>query len=308
MTDIELPNPHSRLEHYLGIIAGQEGAVLPKGIQSRLELYLLYIIENGSGSADISAIVPEYDPTLTYSEGSLVSHEKLIYIALEDNITGEWDETKWQETNIAEALTYLDERISALGNIGKYLAIWDCTTGLPTTPPPQGTPYTYTTGDYYIIGKVGTTNYMPDGTTYTGEASTTPDTGDPQVLDMYRFDGATWAWLDFGQQFRQILTNYYTKSESDSRYALLTALNNYYTKTEADAKYALITALNNYYTKTESDNRYALITALNNYYNKAQADAKFAAKEDVMTAQTVVCYDQNGVAHTYEVNMQEVNV
>lgn len=216
MADIELPNPHSRLEHYLGIIAGQEGAVLPKGIQSRLELYLRYIIENGSGSADISAIVPEYDPTLTYSEGSLVSHEKLIYIALEDNITGEWDPTKWQETNIAEALTYLDERISALGNIGKYLAIWDCTTGSPTTPPPQGTPYAYTTGDYYIIGKVGTTNYMPDGTTYIGEASTTPDTGSPQVLDMYRFDGATWSWLDFGQQFRQILLDYSTTAQMNA--------------------------------------------------------------------------------------------
>lgn len=251
MTDIELPNPHSRLEHYLGIIAGQEGAVLPKGIQSRLELYLLYIIEHGGGgSADIGAIVPEYDPTKTYEEGSLASHENLIYIALEDNITGEWDETKWQETNIAEALTYLDERISALGNIGKYLATWDCTTGLPTTPPPQGTPYAYTTGDYYIIGKVGTTNYMPDGTTYTGEASTTVDTGNPQVLDMYRFDGATWTWLDFGQQFRQILNGYYTKTESDSRYA---------------------------------------------------------AKSSVKTAQNVTCYDQDGVAHVYSINMQEVN-
>lgn len=49
--DITLPNPNqSRIESYLGVIVGQEGAVIPEGIEpSRIELYLQYIIEHGTG-------------------------------------------------------------------------------------------------------------------------------------------------------------------------------------------------------------------------------------------------------------------
>lgn len=61
------------------------------------------------------------------------------------------------------------------------------------------------------------------------------------------------------------LSNYYTKTQSDARYALASALSNYYTKTEADNKYALSSSLANYYTKTEADNKYALASALSGY-------------------------------------------
>lgn len=81
-------------------------------------------------------------------------------------------------------------------NIGKFLALWDCSTGLPETDPADGVPYTYTTGDFYIISAVdSTTNYMPNGSTYDGTASTTADSGHTEINDMYFYDGALWRRL-----------------------------------------------------------------------------------------------------------------
>lgn len=50
--------------------------------------------------------------------------------------------------------------------IGHFLSLWDATTGKPVTDPTT-LPYIYNTGDYFIVSKVGTTNYRPDGTEYT---------------------------------------------------------------------------------------------------------------------------------------------
>lgn len=104
------------------------------------------------------------------------------------------------------------EMLSKISGIGRYLAVWDCTTGLPTTNPTT-LPYNYIRGDYFIIGKVGTTNYMPDGAQYTGAASTTVDSSTPHVLDMYRYDGSSWALLEFGEEFRTILQDYEKKGK-----------------------------------------------------------------------------------------------
>lgn len=80
--------------------------------------------------------------------------------------------------------------------VGKFLALWDCSTGLPETDPADGVPYTYTTGDFYIVSGVdNTTNYMPNGTSYDGTASTTVDSGSPKINDMYFYDGALWRRL-----------------------------------------------------------------------------------------------------------------
>lgn len=62
-------------------------------------------------------------------------------------------------------------------------------------------------------------------------------------------------WEELGTQTVD-LTDYYTKTEADAKFALQSALSGYYTKTEADGKFALATSLGNYYTKTESGNLY----------------------------------------------------
>lgn len=85
----------------------------------------------------------------------------------------------------------IQNQIDALSGRGKFLAVWNPQTGLPSTNP--GTlPYTYKTGDYYIVGTVGATSYRPTGTSYTGAASTTVETGTIAANDTYIFDGTSW--------------------------------------------------------------------------------------------------------------------
>ena len=50
-------------------------------------------------------------------------------------------------------------------------------------------PYTYHTGDYFVVSAVGSTNYKPSGTQYTGAASTTIESAAVHVNDTYTYDG-----------------------------------------------------------------------------------------------------------------------
>lgn len=94
----------------------------------------------------------------------------------------------------------LQDQINSLKNIGKFISIWNATTGLPTSEP-ASSPYEYHTGDYYRVSNVTDTptdNLIPNGSSYTtGVASTThfvPTTEEPtlQVGDVYYFDGTNW--------------------------------------------------------------------------------------------------------------------
>ena len=44
-----------------------------------------------------------YDSAETYNTGDVVMYEFLLYKCLEDNVTGSWDETKWERTTAGEA-------------------------------------------------------------------------------------------------------------------------------------------------------------------------------------------------------------
>ena len=90
----------------------------------------------------------------------------------------------------------LESQIVALEGRGHYLAAWDCSTGLATTNPPSS-PYTYHSGDYFIVAVVdSTTNYKPSGTQYTtGVASTVVETEEVAVNDTYTYDGTNWTLL-----------------------------------------------------------------------------------------------------------------
>jgi len=103
------------------------------------------------------------------------------------------DEDKPLSANMGKEL---NDRIQNLASIGKYLAMWDCSTGLPTTDPVT-MPYTYTTGDYYVISNVDSTNYMPNGSTYSGTASSTQYSGTEtlNVGDFFYYDGTVWTML-----------------------------------------------------------------------------------------------------------------
>ena len=88
----------------------------------------------------------------------------------------------------------LNDKISDLQAMGKFLSLWDASTGLPISFPHQ-TPYTYSTWDYYLVETIASgsgTNYRPTGSSYTGTASTTAETDELEVWDLYIYDGSIW--------------------------------------------------------------------------------------------------------------------
>ena len=93
----------------------------------------------------------------------------------------------------------LQDQIDNLMARGRFLSLWNCVTGLPTTNPTE-MPYTYKAGDYYIVSTVGSTNYKPTGSTYTGVASTTVETLEITANDFYEYDGTNWMLLNNTQK------------------------------------------------------------------------------------------------------------
>ena len=79
--------------------------------------------------------------------------------------------------------------------LGKFLSLWNSTTGQPISFP-LATPYTYTTWDYFIIEVVSSAtppvNYRPDGSSYTGTASSVAETDEIEIWDVYVYDWQTW--------------------------------------------------------------------------------------------------------------------
>lgn len=89
----------------------------------------------------------------------------------------------------------LADQITNLSALGRFLSTWNCATGKPATNPVE-MPYAYKTGDYYMVNNLGTgTKYKPNGSSYTGAASTTVETGDVSINDFYVYDGTNWTVL-----------------------------------------------------------------------------------------------------------------
>lgn len=97
-----------------------------------------------------------------------------------------------EATDRQSADDVLQDQIDTLSARGRFLSLWDATTGLAESTP-QISPYIYKTGDYFIVDKVGEVNYRPTGTEYViGQASTVVETEELATDDVYYFDGATW--------------------------------------------------------------------------------------------------------------------
>lgn len=86
----------------------------------------------------------------------------------------------------------LQDQINDLKAMGRFLSLWDCETGMPISFP-LSTPYNYQTWDYFLVENVDTTtNYRPSGVQYTGTASSTVETDEVEVWDLYIYDWAVW--------------------------------------------------------------------------------------------------------------------
>ena len=90
---------------------------------------------------------------------------------------------------------YVDDKFADLMALGKFLSLWDCTTWLPISFP-LTTPYTFHTGDYFMVEVIDTwdtpTNYRPNWSSYTWTASSTAETDEVAVWDFYVYDGSVW--------------------------------------------------------------------------------------------------------------------
>lgn len=89
----------------------------------------------------------------------------------------------------------LNWKIADMMALGKFLSLWNASTGQPMSFP-MATPYTYTTWDYFIVETVSSAtppvNYRPSGSSYTGTASSTAETDELEVWDVYVYDWSTW--------------------------------------------------------------------------------------------------------------------
>lgn len=121
---------------------------------------------------------------------------KGIAEGIEDIAQDALDKVTQEITDREDADSDLQDQIDSLSGRGRFLALWNCATGLAETNPPES-PYTYHSGDYFIVGTISTAtpavNYKPDGSSYTtGVASTTVETNEVSVNDTYFYDGTVW--------------------------------------------------------------------------------------------------------------------
>lgn len=106
-----------------------------------------------------------------------------------------FDSTSTTDALSAAAGRLLQDQINELKSRGRFLSTWDCTTWLPDTDPVEN-PHYYATWDYYIIGKVGSTNYRPHWDRYEAwVASTTIETAEVKKNDQYLYDWQNWVVL-----------------------------------------------------------------------------------------------------------------
>lgn len=97
---------------------------------------------------------------------------------------------------VYDKINAMDWQISDLQAHWKFLSLWNSATWLPISFP-LTTPYTYSTWDYYMVETLPSSGskYMPNGSSYSGTASTTVDSvNEVKVWDMYIYDGSVWLY------------------------------------------------------------------------------------------------------------------
>ena len=83
-------------------------------------------LQQGGASTANANIADEYDSSHTYNTGNRVIYEGVLYVCNDDNVTGDWDSTKWDSATIDEiisALTAADIPYSAGVSVADKLYI-----------------------------------------------------------------------------------------------------------------------------------------------------------------------------------------
>lgn len=85
----------------------------------------------------------------------------------------------------------MQQAIDSLSSAGRFLSLWDATTGKALSDPPTTPIYQYQAGDYFRVSVVG--DKVPTGTQYDTEGTNYTTAGTPVVVgDVFYFDGTVW--------------------------------------------------------------------------------------------------------------------
>lgn len=175
-----------------------------KNYQTLLQVNSLISVHNTSNTShvDIRELIDTINTTLS-GYGNIVTHNVSEFATAAQ---GALADTALQPSDVVNNVVStavnlplsanmgksLQDEIDTLKARGRFLALWNCTTGLPETEPLEN-PYEYKSGDYYIVGTVGATNYKPNGSEYIiGTPSTVLETQAVSIDDVYYYDGANW--------------------------------------------------------------------------------------------------------------------
>ena len=132
---------------------------------------------------------------------------------------------------------------------------------------------------------------MKDGTARVGGKQVATIDDIPSIDDVDLSDYYTKTQSDSTFAKKSDLSNHYTKSQSDSTFAKKgeipnVDLSDYYTKSQSESTFAKKgeipnVDLSNYYTKTQSESTFAKKSDLSNYYTKTQIATNFASKSEI---------------------------
>ena len=101
------------------------------------------------------------------------------------------------------------------------------------------------------------------------------------------------------------LTNYYTKTQADEKFAAKSSLGEYIKTTDADGKYAQKTELTSYVQTSVAESTYAKKTELGSYVQTTTAESTYAKKSEIPTATSQLSNDSNFVEDADYVHTDE---
>ena len=152
--------------------------------------------QEAKDTADEAKEIAANAQTIAGEAKDIAEDAKEIAEGVEDIAQEALDKVTQEITDREDADEDLQDQIDNLSGRGRFLALWNCATGLAESNPPES-PYPYKAGDYFVVGTVSSAdpavNYKPDGSSYTtGVASTTVETNEVSVNDTYFYDGTVW--------------------------------------------------------------------------------------------------------------------
>ena len=101
------------------------------------------------------------------------------------------------------------------------------------------------------------------------------------------------------------LSNYYTKTQADEKFAAKSSLGEYIKTTDADGKYAQKTELTSYVQTSVAESTYAKKTELGSYVQTTTAESTYAKKSEIPTTTSQLSNDSNFVEDANYVHTDE---